>query len=171
MALSFAGRAKMSDDKDREREELRARLATYQGSGFGKAPSDDNDQSSRAEVEMTFGCLSGIVLLAGAAWLLTQCVERTNEPARTACNDEVGAYVMSQTFVKRQLKAPSTADFPTMGIDDVSVSSSGHCEFTVVAYVDAQNSFGAKLRTPYVAVVKAPETGDEWTLKSLSLDD
>jgi hypothetical protein len=55
------------------------------------------------------------------------------------------AWVISRGFVKRILTAPSTADFP---FEDVYVYNNGDT-FTIIAPVDAQNSFGAKLRTKY----------------------
>ena len=55
------------------------------------------------------------------------------------------AWVISRGFVKGILKAPSTAEFP---FEDVYVYNNGDT-FTVIAPVDAQNTFGAKLRTKY----------------------
>ncbi len=56
--------------------------------------------------------------------------------------DKIEAYVMSQEFVKERLKAPATADFPWY--DESFVKELGDNKFEVNAYVDAENSFGAK---------------------------
>ncbi len=89
-------------------------------------------------------------------------------------NDDAGnkepscfdAYVMSQVFVERQLKAPSSADFPAF--DNSMVIPLGNGRFKVTAYVDAQNSFGAMIRTPYTCTIKKSE-GDNWLLEDMNL--
>lgn len=73
---------------------------------------------------------------------------------------QIGALVASEYFVKQQLKSPSTADFPNLRSDGVAVTKTGECTFKVVSYVDAQNGFGAQIRTRYVATMRAdPEDG------------
>lgn len=89
--------------------------------------------------------------------------------SKPVCEDDVGAFVFAQEFVKRQLKAPSTAEFPNITADGVSSvptkSPDGQCAFSVRLYVDAQNSFGAKVRQRFHVMV-APEKGgrDTWRL-------
>lgn len=63
------------------------------------------------------------------------------------------------------LKAPSTAKFP----DDstVKVSPGGGFNFLITSYVDAQNSFGAMIRTEYTCVLVNP-TGNTWNVTSLT---
>lgn len=80
--------------------------------------------------------------------------------------DKIGAFVMSQSFVEKRLKAPSTADF--CSYSDATVTDLGDGRFRVSAYVDAQNSFGAKIRTNYTCVLKSTD-GDTWTLESLNM--
>ena len=79
--------------------------------------------------------------------------------------DKVGAFVMSKEFVIKRLKAPSTADFPWY--DESFVTDLGGGEFRVSAYVDAQNSFGAKIRSNYTCVLKSTD-GNNWTLESIN---
>ncbi len=75
--------------------------------------------------------------------------------ARTKkCNDTTMAFVMSQEFVKRRLKAPSTAEFPWITDDQVAISTRPDCAFRVIAWVDAQNGFGAQIRSRYVVDLK-----------------
>lgn len=57
------------------------------------------------------------------------------------------AAIHSKYVITRMLKSPSTAEFAF--IPDEAISYSGNCEFTVVSHVDAQNSFGATLRSNY----------------------
>ncbi|MFN3650097.1 MAG: hypothetical protein ACK47B_11005 [Armatimonadota bacterium] len=59
---------------------------------------------------------------------------------------------MSREFVRDQLKAPATASFADY--EEGQVTSSDGVTFFVRSQVDAQNSFGAKLRHNYVCRLK-----------------
>lgn len=59
------------------------------------------------------------------------------------------AFTHCQLLMKQSLKAPSSAKFAWYDEDMVNISDD-HEIFKVRAYVDAQNSFGAMLRTNYV---------------------
>ncbi len=82
-------------------------------------------------------------------------------------NDYLSAYILSQDFVRAQLKAPSTARFPNFRA--VSVTSAARCRYAVSAYVDAQNSFGAQIRSPYRAVIERDPADDTWRLIELNM--
>ena len=79
----------------------------------------------------------------------------------------IHAYNVAQQFVAQQLKAPSTAEFPS--VRDVTIVTTGRCGFTINGYVDAQNSFGATLRTRYTATVTRPEDSGGWRLDGLRI--
>lgn len=79
---------------------------------------------------------------------------------------EIDAFVMSQNFVEKRLKAPSTAEF--CSYSDATVLDLGDGRFRVSAYVNAENSFGAKVRTTYICVLKSKD-GDTWTLERLNM--
>ncbi|MBI2638147.1 hypothetical protein HYW83_01000 [Candidatus Peregrinibacteria bacterium] len=64
----------------------------------------------------------------------------------------VYASVCAKMEVEAMLKAPSTAKFPR-GIPDNILFSPEKNSYTVISYVDAQNSFGAMIRTNYICVV------------------
>ncbi|WP_062391107.1 hypothetical protein [Pseudomonas abietaniphila] len=82
------------------------------------------------------------------------------------CRNTVAAFVMSQGFVKRSLKSPASAVFPSQA---VASTQAGQCKFVVVAYVDSQNGFGALIRTSYVASVEYLPATREWKLNSLNM--
>lgn len=67
------------------------------------------------------------------------------------------AFTISQGFVEERLKAPGSADFPYL---DYTAEYKGDSTYVVKSYVDAQNSFGAKLRTRYM--VKLRYNGGQW---------
>jgi hypothetical protein len=89
------------------------------------------------------------------------------------CEDRVEAFVMAQTFVTRQLRSPSTADFPLINADGVSsvplTLPDGRCGFSVMLYVDAQNGFGATIRQNF-SVTIAPDlsASNSWDLIEIS---
>ncbi|MHB8183365.1 MAG: hypothetical protein ACYDDN_06400 [Candidatus Desulforudaceae bacterium] len=72
----------------------------------------------------------------------------------------IEAYSMSQEFCRNNLKAPSTAKFPWTA---QAVVDLGDGEYKVSSYVDAENSFGAKIRTNYICTVKYVGE-DKWRL-------
>jgi hypothetical protein len=69
------------------------------------------------------------------------------QQAQANCEDKISAFVMSQQFVKDRLKAPATADFPSIADSGVSVNYLGDCTHAVRAFVDAQNSGRVVLST------------------------
>ena len=70
----------------------------------------------------------------------------------------------AQLFVERHLKAPSTAEFP-WGIDEYSIASLGDGRWKVSSYVDAQNGFGAMVRSRWNVTLRENENG------SVTLED
>ncbi len=86
--------------------------------------------------------------------------------ASTAEGDKAMAYAMCQDFVKQRLKAPSTADFPWSYDDKVAELGGGRWQ--VRGYVDAQNGFGAQIRSNFVCTVV--DGGESWTLEKMVMD-
>jgi hypothetical protein len=64
-----------------------------------------------------------------------------------------GAWNVCSQFVKDRLKAPASADFAEYRDEGTSVTKTGKT-YTVIGYVDAENSFGANIRTNYVCTVR-----------------
>lgn len=80
------------------------------------------------------------------------------------------AVVQCQNYVRDHLRSPSTADFPWL---DHAVVPSGNETYMVKSYVDAQNGFGATVRTDYICEIRylggdAADQGN-WSLIDLSL--
>lgn len=69
--------------------------------------------------------------------------------------DSTSAYSCAKDAVKKHLKSPSSASFPSVSSanpGDVSIRKSGS-SWIVNSFVDSQNSFGANLRTPFRCTV------------------
>lgn len=130
-------------EEEKARKEAQDRLAAENKSKQGKSP--------------LVGCLSIIVLLVLLGILIGNCGD--NEPRSE--HDPITAFVMSQSFVEDRLKSPSTAKFPTYS--ESQVRDLGNGEYIVSSYVDAQNTFGAMVRTKYVCRLKYAGE-DRWQL-------
>lgn len=84
------------------------------------------------------------------------------------------AAVMCESFVKRQLKSPGTADFP--GVTDAdyakttTLSDTKPWKYKVTGVVDSENTLGATVRSNYVCTVSTKDN-DTWTLEDLDLTE
>lgn len=92
------------------------------------------------------------------------------------CEDKVGAFVISQTFIKQKLKSPRTAIFPSITENSVEIENvgmkNGRCQIMVKMPVDAQNSFGALVReTFYVTVSPDNFSKGSWDLVEIISTD
>jgi hypothetical protein len=108
---------------------------------------------------------AGVVVLLGAGALLASCVgyvvsNSSDDSSSDGGRDDGMATVMCEDFVEERLKAPSTADFS--GVFDTTVTGTDD-SYTVVGHVDAENSFGAMIRSNYTCNIR--DNGDDsWTL-------
>jgi hypothetical protein len=110
----------------------------------------------------------------------TPRVTATTERTRAGRLDQLDAFDICKKFVKDRLKAPSTAKFrnatPILGGDPDSVRISGDNvdgPFTVVSTVDAENAFGAPLRSTFLCTVHRVSQVDpgSWYLDDLQMQN
>jgi hypothetical protein len=73
----------------------------------------------------------------------------------------------SREYVRPRLKSPASAEFASLA--DSNAKHLGAGVFTVASYVDAPNSFGAKLRTRYIARLKTTDL-KAWELVDLQIE-
>ncbi len=87
---------------------------------------------------------------------------------QTPTENEMGyAWAVAEREIKERLKAPSTAKFPTY--NHATIKKNGN-KFKVIGYVDAENSFGTKLRVNFT--VEFEKTGSEYyKVISATLDE
>jgi hypothetical protein len=74
-----------------------------------------------------------------------------------------------QRFVRNQLRAPSTAEFPAAS-REYAIEHAGGGTYTVRGYVDAQNAFGGTVRQRFVCMTTHKD-GDTWGLDNVALLD
>ena len=88
------------------------------------------------------GCLLPLALVFG--YVVVASIDQSTRPASSAeSNPKIGAVEACKHATRLQLKAPSTADFAPW--EEWTAYRDG-TKRVVTGYVDAQNSFGAKLR-------------------------
>ena len=112
------------------------------------------------------------LLFASMALLFIGCAYdgRTQEPRTpTPQHDWAGAWTVCEKFVKGKLKTPSTAKFPSIWSGHSQyVTYLGDKQYRVESYVDAQNIFGAMLRTNFNCKVEHVE-GNTWKLVRMDM--
>lgn len=99
---------------------------------------------------------------------------------------ESGAELICKEFVRDRLKAPSTASFggwfdnwdtavfvDLATIQEWGLSTAGakmHGAWAVYGKVDAQNSFGAMIRSEYICILEFTDATDTWRLLDFMLE-
>lgn len=96
------------------------------------------------------GCALLLLLFGFVIWLIVPSQPKKGQDKETA-------FYSANDYVTKNLKCPSTAKFPLY--DDSYVKKEGDSTYLVVGYVDAQNGFGAMIRSKYV--VKMISKGDD----------
>lgn len=79
-------------------------------------------------------------------------------------DDLHGAWAYAQLFVEKDLKSPRSAKFEFGAVSNGSVKYIGNNTYSVKSYVDAQNSFGAMIRTHFSLEIKSIEGGKKWQI-------
>lgn len=100
-----------------------------------------------ANTTMSPGAKKGCLGIVMAVFVVGFFVSMFDDSSSDSAGTEYGAKSACQDWVEDQLKAPSTADFG-------GVNVSGVGPWTVTGYVDAENSFGANVRTAWACDVR-----------------
>lgn len=84
----------------------------------------------------------------------------------TSNNSEV--WVLAKHEVETNLKSPNSAKFPSMRSDQVRITEVGG-KYIVKSYVDAENSFGASIRSNFTVTINKNSSG-KYFVESISID-
>lgn len=135
-----------------------------------KAEEEIKERKKKEEMEKAGMGFLALLIIVVAMVIIFSIVGngKIEEPVDWRDKDNsIAAYVMMERFVKQNLYTPATADFP--GIWDGQkdhVEYLGNQKYLISSYVDAENRFGAKIRTYFKGVIQ--QTGEEnWTLVEL----
>lgn len=96
-----------------------------------------------------------LVLVALSTWMLTSCEESNS--VDSIIKDKSKCFVMSQDFVKLNLKYPAEATFDFPFYHEVISSNTA----TVLSKVTTKNGFGVKVEIVYKILLEFK--GGEWT--------
>lgn len=138
--------------------------------GKNKA-SHDSSLANTAGGAMAGGIFA-VALIAGALSLVMWAYNSLSTPSDKKAQPDYSsmAYIKCNDYVKDRLKAPGSAEFPFLA-DRTTKVAEGH--YIVESHVDAQNSFGAKLRRDYYCDIELvgeySGSKDSWNLKALRL--
>lgn len=119
--------------------------------------------SVRAKVVAVIVAMSA-VLVSGI--VLAVVLAADDEPKPPSIAERV--IDMCQDAVLDILKAPATADF--VGTPETESSGAKVMPvYTVLGEVDAENSFGAKIRSIYTCEVRTGKSDDTWNVESVDV--
>lgn len=107
------------------------------------------------------GCLGIVVLM-----IFTSLQSGSSTPTQ---GDKYEAYDVCQKFVSQRLRAPGSAKFPSLTASGVTAVDLGGGRYSVNAYVDSQNGFGALLRMTFACEVNW-QSGQSYKLVDLKLN-
>ena len=86
----------------------------------------------------------------------------------TPNGEKIQVYHMVEEVVKKRLKSPSTADFPS-ATEFINHIKSTYEGYEINSWVDSQNSFGATVRT-YFSVTCVENEDGKWSYKNLIME-
>lgn len=109
-----------------------------------------------------------LIGLAIAAFYVVRALLFPSTVALDSSPDRSDACFMSQKFVRQNLKAPSSAEFPLWSEANCKATRSGDT-WKVRSYVDSQNSFGAMIRSDYGVEMRYHADRDIWTLLDIAI--
>lgn len=135
--------------------------------GFISSPS----RAITLTILAAIGFIGGIgVILGGVGYTLFSLMDDNSKPVEIIpCDnnrDVMKAWELAQIPITKSLKSPSTAEFPEYSPEQVKQNN---CLYYVVSHVDAQNSFGAKLRNNFTVLMEKNPTTYEWNFVDVKM--
>jgi hypothetical protein len=122
-------------------------------------------------VERLSGWTLGAAIVTGLVWIgHVNTPDEATRRVQLCENSDLNkrhAYTMAKEFVIKQLRAPSTAVFPGFNNEGVKADSIDTCKFRIVGFVDAQNGFGAQIRSTYSMDLSYEPGTNSWKASNL----
>lgn len=110
-----------------------------------------------------FVWMGAAILIAGALPLMGKLLPEIDD-----CTSTSSAIYAVKPLVTSRLVSPSTAEFPR-GTAAYSAADLGQCRHRISGHFDAQNQFGAMVRSRFVAVIAYSKETDDWHLEDVSI--
>lgn len=152
---------KKIDEEERYRAEARKKAESEVG-------KSDDESSSNSGCSGCFLIVFGVVAAFFIIGTLSHFLLSPNENLEEKrCQGDTGmAWSMAKQFIEPRLKSPSTAEFPWPHTDSMVFPTGKGCTYQIKSYVDAQNSFGATIRSHFTAKIEYLGNG-KWHLSDL----
>jgi hypothetical protein len=99
--------------------------------------------------------------------LILAACSSASTPSALATPDPNVAFVVCQDAMEAQLRTPASADFASLNESTVTEGAGQQVE--VRSYVDAQNGFGANVRTDFICIATPRRVQDIYTYDVVSL--
>jgi hypothetical protein len=125
------------------------------------APAEPSAPPIPKKKPLSTGC---IIILALVGVLVVLLLIMNSVDSKKPPDYRYEAFIQCQVAIQNVLKAPKTADFESYA--NSYVKDEGGNKYTVRVSVDAENSFGAMIRSTFEC--KVTRNGSSWTLDSLT---
>lgn len=113
-----------------------------------KVQAYNDSKKKEKRIKIIFFSVSALIILIFLLGGFDSC---SSHHSASPSNINATCYYYSQRLVKDKLKSPKSADFPSYSSDFVTRNGD---TVTVSAYVEADNSFGAHVKTNYIATIQ-----------------
>ena len=131
-----------------------------------KSPAKTKDKSKRRGCGRTFVIIMLLLIILVCLSSLGTNDSGNDGKDREREPSTLEAWSACKEFVRQDLKAPSTAKFPTF--DKNFVQEHDNNNWRVSAWVDSENAFGATLRAHFICVLRYEN--QEWHLKDILIE-
>lgn len=126
-------------------------------------------KSARTRKPISVNTWAIAISCVALVFLIPMLYKRFNPPPPlTAEEQKPFAYNAAIQFTTKELKAPSTAKFSTF--KESTIAFEGNT-YTVLGWVDAENTFGAMLRHKFLCDLSLQEDGKLWQCASVKIGD
>lgn len=133
------------------------------GHEFGKAIGTGRQKSRPSSNQpLRFGTKIWLFTLFCTIILGLISLFEKKSPVHEKIEDGQDAHYYGTVFIRRQLKAPKTAEFGSTYDCTTILTNPEKRLWTSSCYVDAQNSFGALIRSNYWVTVQYDKQNDKW---------
>ena|SRR5690554_5252414 len=124
----------------------------------------ENQQKDPKQIAKGCGVLTVVALVMFIT--VKACFSGDSKPQVKEKDLKMHALSLSHFCVKEKLKSPASAQFPP-SIEHVKIINDSL--FEINSYVDAQNAFGASIRTKYKCIVSTTDNGDSFICNEVIL--
>lgn len=115
--------------------------------------------------------LFGILVVVGVFGLFMPGEDKPKPIAEESADapSKSEAWTMAKEFVEDRLKSPASADYGGQ-VSSETVTQTGENTFSVSAWVDSENAFGATIRTRFDCKLRYRGDGN-WRCEELAIHD